>query len=132
MARCQRIKGDGTRCKLAAIGPNGLCYSHDPSKQEERRQQARRGGKAGGRGRPSVELKELKSRFEELAEKAMKKNAQRGNIAVAVQALAQARMCVRDGLLAREHESLAQEVEEMREAVSLIRERNGTHYGASG
>jgi hypothetical protein len=129
MARCQRIKGDGQRCKLPAIGSNGLCYSHDPSKQQERHRSAQRGGKAGGRGRASVELKELKGRFEDLAERVLKKKIDRGSAAVAGQLLAQARMCVRDGLLAREQEELIQEVQEVKRDLEAERQRN-RRFGA--
>jgi Skp family chaperone for outer membrane proteins len=132
MLLCSSITKAGARCRAQAIHNSEYCINHDPGKQEARRLRSQKGGRVAGRGRASHDLKELKARFEELAEKAMNKGAPRGNIAVAVQALAQARMCIRDGLLAREQEALALEVEEMREAVSLIRERNGSHYGTSG
>ena len=43
------------------------CYAHDPERAEERRRNAHKGGKRGGRGRPSVELHRLQARFEMVA-----------------------------------------------------------------
>jgi hypothetical protein len=129
MARCQRIKADGTRCKLAAIGTHGLCYSHDPAKQQERRRTAQRGGRAGGRGRASVELRRLQERFEQLAQRALENTEERGAVAVAVQALAQARACVRDSIMAKEHEGLIAEVEELRRDWEAERHRRRRYGG---
>jgi hypothetical protein len=102
---------------------SAYCLNHDPSRAEENRRRGSKGGRRAGRGRPSAELKRLQERFEELAEKVLKKKAPRGDVAVAIQALAQARACVRDGLLAREHEGLIQEVEEMRREWEQQKER---------
>lgn len=60
MARCQAIKADGERCRAEAKGSAEWCYSHDPARASERSRNARRGGKAGGRGRIS-EIPEIKS-----------------------------------------------------------------------
>jgi hypothetical protein len=60
MARCQAIKADGERCKGEASPGAEWCYSHDPAHAEERRRNASRGGKAGGRGRPGADLADLK------------------------------------------------------------------------
>jgi hypothetical protein len=61
MARCSAITKAGERCRLDAIPGAEWCYSHDPDRREERRQNARRAGRAGGRGRPgSGELVQIK------------------------------------------------------------------------
>jgi hypothetical protein len=65
MALCAGIKADGGRCGAQAMRNSQWCINHDPDKVELRRQRASKGGKRGGRGRPSVELARLQARFED-------------------------------------------------------------------
>ncbi len=60
MARCQAIKADGERCRGEATPGVEWCYSHDPARAEERRRNASRGGRRGGRGRAGTDLADLK------------------------------------------------------------------------
>ncbi len=53
MTRCAAIKADGERCKGDALPGAQWCYSHHPDHAEQRRRNAARGGKSGGRGRPA-------------------------------------------------------------------------------
>jgi len=55
MKRCEALKDGGARCKGRAMEGSDWCYNHDPSKAEERKRNARRGGKAGGRGRSGLD-----------------------------------------------------------------------------
>ena len=131
MSRCTAIKATGDRCKVRAIEGSEWCWNHDPAHAEKRRRHGQRGGKRGGRGRPSVELARLQARFEELAEKVLKGEVERSIGAVAGQLLNGARACVRDGLAAREQEELVARMEELEAAL----ERNANHersgpYGA--
>jgi|SRR5215213_4710754 len=107
------------------------CWNHNPTTAATRRRNTSRGGRAGGRGRPSTELKELKRQFEEMAQKVLKKKIARADAAVAGQLLAQARMCIRDGLVAREQEDLIQQVEEMRQEIEQERAQR-RKYGPYG
>ena len=93
MALCSSIRADGGRCRAQAIGNSEWCFNHHPDYEEERRQRASKGGKRGGRGRPSVELARLQARFEELAEKVLAGEVERGVGAVAGQLLNSARAC---------------------------------------
>jgi hypothetical protein len=52
MSRCARIKEGGERCKARAMEGSTYCYNHEPSRAEERKRHARRGGERGGNGRP--------------------------------------------------------------------------------
>ncbi len=61
MSLCARIKADGERCKGVATGGSGWCYAHDPALAEQRRSNASKGGRAGGRGRPRSETDRYKS-----------------------------------------------------------------------
>jgi hypothetical protein len=129
MALCAGIKADGGRCGAQAMRNSQWCINHDPDKAEVRRRRASKGGKRGGRGRPSVELARLQARFEGLAEKVLSGEVERGVGAVVGQLLNGARACVRDALAAREQEELVARLEALEEAL----ERNnsgGRRWGA--
>ncbi len=87
MGQCAGITAAGGRCKGQAIGNSQYCFSHSPDHAEARKQRARRGGKRGGRGRPQVELADLKARLSGLADDVLEGRADRGNAAVAAQVL---------------------------------------------
>jgi hypothetical protein len=131
MALCSGIRADGGRCRAQAISDSQWCFSHHPDYEEQRRQRASRGGKRGGRGRPSVELARLQGRFEELAEKVLSGEVERGIGAVVGQLLNGARACVRDGLAAREQEELVARLEALEAALEHNKEKpGGRRWGA--
>jgi hypothetical protein len=107
---------------------SAFCIGHDPDQAEARRRRASKGGKRGGRGRPSAELARLQARFEDLAEKVLSGEIERGVGAVAGQLLNGARACVRDGLLAREQEELVSRMEAIEAA--LEEQKSERRYGA--
>ena len=113
MAKCSGITQAGTACRGTPIDGSQWCYAHHPGRAEERRRHGSKGGRRAGRGRPSVELARLQARFEELAEKVLAGEIERGVGAVAGQLLNGARACVRDGLAAREQEELLTRLEEL-------------------
>ena len=130
MAKCSGITQAGTACKGIPIDGSQWCYVHHPERIEERRRHGHRGGKRGGRGRPSVELARLQARFEELAEKVLAGDVERGVGAVAGQLLNGARACVRDALAAREQEELVARLEALEEALEAnARQSKGRGYG---
>jgi hypothetical protein len=130
MALCAGIKADGGRCGAQAMRNSQWCINHDPDKAEARRRRASKGGKRGGRGRPSVELARLQSSFEDLAEKVLSGEVERGVGAVAGQLLNGARACVRDALAAREQEELVARLEALEEALEAnARQSKGRGYG---
>ncbi len=122
MAKCSGIKRDGGRCRGVAIDASGLCYMHSPDHEQDRRRAASKGGRRGGRGRPTAELQRLKDRFEELADKVLEGSVERADGAVAGQLLNGARACVRDLLAAREQEEIVERLEELEEG---LRHRDG-------
>jgi hypothetical protein len=128
LAKCTGITRSGTRCKGIAIDDSGLCYAHHPDHADDRRRAAHKGGKRGGRGRPSVELARLQARFEDLAEKVLEGDIERGIGAVAGQLLNGARACVRDALAAREQEELVARLEALEEVL----ERNQANAPRGG
>ena len=113
MGKCSGITRAGTACKGTPIDGSQWCYVHHPDHAEERRRHGARGGKRGGRGRPSSELARLQRRFEELADMVLAGEVERAAGAVAGQLLNGARACVRDGLTAREQEELVERLTEL-------------------
>jgi hypothetical protein len=127
MSLCSGIRADGGRCRAQATRCSEWCMGHDPDKAQARRLRASKGGKRGGRGRPSSELARLQRRFEELADKVLAGEVERGVGAVAGQLLNGARACVRDGLTAREQEELVERMEQLEEGLQA---QKGSRYGA--
>ncbi len=111
MGRCAGITRAGGSCKGTPVDGSGWCYVHNPDHAEERRRHGSRGGKRGGRGRPTSELARLRDRFESLADDVLTGRIERADGAVAGQLLSGARACVRDGLAAKEQEELIQRME---------------------
>jgi hypothetical protein len=126
LAKCTGIKANGERCRGVPIHGSEWCPAHHPEYASARRHNGRKGGKSGGRGRPSAHLARLQERFEELADKVLEGEIDRAAGAVAGQLLNGARACVRDGLAAREQEELIARMEQLEEAL----ERKEKHYGA--
>jgi hypothetical protein len=132
MARCSGIRADDGRCGAQAIRSTELCVNHHPDYEDARRRRNSKGGRRGGRGRPVSELARLQHRFEELAEKVLEGEIERGVGAVAGQLLNGARACTRDALAAREQEELVgrmEAIEEALEAQPKDHRHRGTHRG---
>jgi len=72
-----------------------------------------------------VELARLQARFEELAEKVLSGDVERGVGAVVGQLLNGARACVRDGLAAREQEELVARLEALEEGLEANANKSG-------
>jgi hypothetical protein len=121
LAKCSAITRSGERCKGVAIDATGLCYAHHPDHEEDRRRAASKGGKRGGRGRPAVELSDIKHRLEELAEDVLAGRKDRQDAAVAGQLYNYAIRAVSVGLKAKEVEEIEGRLEEL-EALLAARE----------
>src|SRR5918994_3338090 len=128
MALCSGIRADGGRCGAQAIRSSEYCVNPHPDYEDARSRRNSKGGKWAGRGRPSVGLARLQARFEELAEKVLSGEVERGVGAVVGQLLNGARACVRDGLAAREQEELVGRLEALEEA--LEQNKGSSRWGA--
>jgi hypothetical protein len=117
MSVCAAIKPDGVRCKARAMKGSQWCFNHHPDYSQERRRNASKGGRRGGRGRPSSELSRLQERFEELAEQVLSGEVERGVGAVAAQLLNGARACIATRLKAIEQEEVLERLEELEQIV---------------
>jgi hypothetical protein len=117
MAKCSAIAASGNPCKGVPIDGSQWCYHHHPDNAGKLHARGLRGGRRGGRGRPSSELRRLQARFEELAEAVLEGSVDRGVGAVAGQLLNGARACIRDSLAAREQEELIERLERLEESL---------------
>jgi hypothetical protein len=97
---------------------SAYCVGHDPDQAAARRRRAARGGRSGGRGRPTTELKKIQHRLEELADMVLEGEVDRVDAAVAGRLMNYARACVRDSLAARDQEELIERMEALEEAVA--------------
>jgi hypothetical protein len=129
MRACSGIKANGERCRAQPMRGSQYCLNHDPDRVEENRRRSSKGGRRGGRGRPSAELARLQRRFEELAESVLSGEIERGVGAVAGQLLNGARACFRDALAAREQEELIKRLEMLEEGLGRKNE-GGRRWGA--
>jgi hypothetical protein len=68
MAKCSGITQSGEACKGRPIDDSQWCYYHHPEYVEERKRNGSKGGRRAGRGRPQVELQDIKRRLSDLAD----------------------------------------------------------------
>ena len=130
MAKCSGITRAGGACKGIPIDGSQWCYVHHPDHAEERRRHGSKGGKRGGRGRPTTELARLRDRSEELADKVLAGEVERADGAVAGQLLNGARACLRDAMAAREQEELIERLEALEEGLAANAGKGGQRWGA--
>jgi|SRR5215203_3149263 hypothetical protein len=72
MSLCAYIKPGGERCGSIAMKGYQHCYGHRPDLADERRRNASKGGRSGGRGRGSGELTEVKILLADLINRVLK------------------------------------------------------------
>jgi hypothetical protein len=106
------------------------CFNHSPDYSEQRRRNASKGGRAGGRGRPATgeEVQWLRRTLKDVVEGVLAGTLERSRAAVAVQALGGLR-----SLLETEHR--IKEAQEFEERIAVLEERlaeqqPGTEYWA--
>jgi hypothetical protein len=132
LSQCIGTRADGEPCAAQAIADSQWCFNHHPDYEEARRRRARRGGKRGGRGRPSpatAELARLQGRLEELAEGLVEEPYNADVYAVMGRLLNYARQCIATSLQARQVEELVTRLEALEEALEGNK-RGGNRWGA--
>ena len=128
MSACSGIRSDGGRCKALAMCNSEWCINHHPDYEQERRRRASKGGKRGGRGRPSVELASLREENAEIRRRLLEGELLPNVAAVAVQSINTDIRAVGAAMKAREQEELVERLEGLEEA---LEQRKGEHrYGA--
>ena len=117
MAKCAAITQAGTTCKGIPIDDSGYCYVHHPDHTEERRRHGSKGGRRGGRGRPVVEVADVKRRLLSLADDVLEGKVKREVGNAVSQILNTYLKAVTVELKAKEQEELEQRLEELESAV---------------
>jgi len=123
MSLCSGHRADGARCKAQATRSSSFCIGHDPDRAVDRRRRASKGGKRGGRGRPQVELADIKRRLLELTDAVLEGSQDRASAAVASQLLNGVIRAVGVELRVREQLELVDRVEELEEIVERQNKR---------
>ena len=114
MPQCAGIKRDGGRCAVV-VGPGQThCYSHDPTRSEERKRNASRGGQTKGAG---GELPALKRQLKDLTAGVLDGSVDRARAAVANQLLNTLVRVVEQERKIRETEELAERLEALEEVL---------------
>ena len=117
MSVCAAIKPDGVRCKARAMKGSQWCFNHHPDHSEERRQNAIKGGKCGGRGRPArsgtVELQSIKDLLRSLTDEVLSGDIERATAIAANQLL-------NTSLRAIELERKWREIEELESRLEVV------------
>jgi len=120
MASCRATKANGEPCALAANGPQGFCWAHDPANREKRRRMASKAA----RSKPNRELPSIKALLEDLTEKVLAGDLATPRAGVANQ-LANTR------LRAIEQERKNKETEELESRIEVLeraQERGGGRW----
>jgi hypothetical protein len=104
------------------------CLNHDPSRAEENRRRSSKGGKRGGRGRPRVEVTNVKTQLQELADAVRDNEINRADAAVVSQILNVLLRAITIEAQLREQEEFAQRLEALEAA--LAHRKGRPPYGA--
>lgn len=98
------------------------CYGHRPDLADERRHNASKGGRSGGRGRGSGELREIKALLKDLTDKVLRVEMGSGVAAVANQ-------LINTRLRAVELERKVKETEELEVRIEELERSRETERG---
>ncbi len=113
MPQCAGIKRDGGRCAVVVRSGQSHCYAHDPTRAEERRRNASRGGRTRGNG----ELPDLKKQLKDLAAGVLDGSIDRSRAAVANQIFNTVIRAVEQERKQRELEEMAQRLEALEQVL---------------
>lgn len=129
MTRCAYIKPGGERCGSIAMRGFDTCYGHRPDLADERRRNASKGGRTGGRGRGSGEIAEIKTQLAEMVDTVLNTPmVSTARYAVANQILNTRLRAVELERKIREADELEARLEELESA--LEQQKGGKRWGA--
>jgi predicted ArsR family transcriptional regulator len=123
---CTATKRNGEPCTLPAVGPDALCWAHDPKNAEKRR----RGQSRGGRGKPTTEIRTLKRELEDLAKDVLEGRVERGDGAVVNQILNTRLRAIELERKIKETEELEERIEQLERTQEQQGQRGGKRWGA--
>jgi len=123
MAKCSAIAKSGNPCGGVPIDGSQWCYHHHPDNQGKLHARGRKGGQRGGRGRPRVELSNVKAQLQDLADGVLDGTVDRADASVVGQLLNIILRAISVDLEAREQEELVQRLEALEEAAEVQKTR---------
>lgn len=115
MKRCSGKKPSGGRCERIVSQEQSYCYSHDPARQEERKRNAARGGKAKATG----EIGQIKTEIHDAIRAVQSKSLDKGVGAVVFQGYGMLLRAVSVGLDVQERLELLERLEEVETLLKL-------------
>jgi hypothetical protein len=117
MARCSHTYADSSQCKRIVSAEQTYCYSHDPARQEERKRNAAKGGKA----KATSDLTDVKQRLRALAEGVLAGDVDKGVGAVVATIWGVYLRAVSTELAVREQVELLERLEALEQSVESRR-----------
>lgn len=117
MPRCAGSKPNGAPCERIVGASQSYCYSHDPSRSEERHRAASKAGRA----KPSKEIVAIRGRLSDLADDVLEGRVDRADAAVAGQLLGTVVRAIGTELKVREQ----LEILERLEALEQMQDQKG-------
>jgi hypothetical protein len=117
--KCSGITKSGTACKGIPIEDSQYCFMHHPDHVEERRRYGSKGGKRGGRGRPSVEISAIKALLSDLTEKVLEGTLPTSAVAVANQLINTQLRAIESDRRIKETEELEARIEALETKTNL-------------
>jgi hypothetical protein len=130
MVRCAYIKPGGDRCGATAMKGFDTCYGHREDLAEERKRNASKGGRSGGRGRPGAtpEIQEIKTLLKDLTDRVLRVEMGSGVAAVANQLINTRLRAVEVERKIKETEELEVRIEELEQVPEG--QKGGRKWGA--
>lgn len=128
MAKCAFIKPGGERCGATAMKGYDTCYGHRPDLADERKRNAAKGGRSGGRGRGSGELMSIKTQLSEMVDMVLTGVVPTAPYAVANQLLNTQLRAIELERKVKETDELAARLEELEQDIN--RENGGRKWRA--
>ncbi len=122
MPRCSGSKPNGTPCER--IVPGSFCYSHDPTRADERRRAASKAG----RSKPNRNVADIKRRLSDLADEVLDGNVDKGVGAVVSQILNVYLRAISVELKVVEQTELIERLEELETALEHKKEGGRRGY----
>jgi hypothetical protein len=107
---------------------SSYCLNHDPARAEENKRRSSKGGKRGGRGRPQVELTNIKTQLQDLVDGVLDGQLERSTGSAVAQILNVYLRAVSVELQVREQLELLGRLEALEEA--LEERKAQSRYGA--
>ncbi len=130
MAKCAFIKPGGDRCGTRAMKGYETCYGHRPDLAEERKRNASKGGKRGGRGRGSGEITEIKDLLKDLTARVLAEKDDKDVEPLPTGSAAVANQLINTRLRTLEQERKNRETEDLEARIEALEQASEGQRGA--